>query len=681
MLESASEDPQVSQYYDQLYDILEASRVKLSSLKPSEWAEQNIIMPKPFPGPLRYEKTPYTREIIDCFAPDHPARDIALMGSAQFGKTASIIIPAIGYIIANDPGNIIMTVGHEDLVAEAMDKIDAMLDTTGLRKLIKPTAQRVKAQKTGDTNTIKQFPNGYLKLSAASNPKIWRQTDYKFGLIDDYEAVKGISKTAGNQRDLIEKRFTAYATTYKRLFVSSPEVEQTSNILEVYKLGDQRKFVVPCPCCSVFIELRWSIEGRDGAMAGMTWKLDDKGNLIPESVGYICQECGGFFTDQNKSDYVGRGYWQPTAKPFRPSFYSYHMSSLYSPHGMTSWTDYVYKWLEAHPQGEPRTEGKYQTFLNLNLGEPYKATGEAPNANALQRNIRNYEIGTVPEKLSQRDGNGKIVLLTCACDLNGVEDDARLDYEVVAWSETGASYSITHGSIGTFIPLENTLKIKQDRERWTYHHNKPNSVWPKLRYILGSKIPADTGRNMQIFIAGIDCGHYTNHAYAFIDKPNVPRVMVVGLKGDKEGKYRRFGIDTPAIRPARERPNLYMVEVNQVKDDMAALIKLQWDSNNDPQQPPGFMNYPTPSGGMYLFNNYFLHYEAEHRVIETKEGEGIAAKWVKKTSAHQNHFFDVRVYNMAVRDILVALLCKELKMKTYGWADYVDILLRKVKVK
>jgi phage terminase large subunit GpA-like protein len=667
-----------TKYEDQLLDILEQSKVKISSLKPSEWAEQNIIMPKPFPGPLRYEKTPYTREIIDRFAPDDPARDIALMGSAQFGKTASIIIPVIGYIIANDPGNIIMTVGHEDLIAEAMDKIDAMLDSTGLRKLIKPSAQRVKAQKTGDTNTIKQFPNGYLKLSSASNPKIWRQTDYKFGLIDDYEAVKGLTKIAGNQRDLIEKRFTAYAKTSKRLYVSSPELKQNSNILEVYNMGDQRKWLVPCPACSAFIELKWVAE-KDGKTAGMYWQVDKQNQLIPETVGYICQECRELFTDQNKSDFVNRGYWQPTAKPFRPDFFSYHMSSLYSPHGMSDWTYYVYKWLEAHPEGGSRNESKYQTFLNVNLGEPYEQQGASPAANELQKNIRNYEIGMVPEKLSQRDGNGRIVLLTCACDLNGVEDDARLDYEIVGWSENGASYSIMHGSIGTFVPRENSMKIKEDRERWTYLHGKPNSVWLKLRDILGAKIQTDTGRNMKIFVVGIDCGHYTNHAYHFIDKPNVPGMLVLGLKGDKEGKYTKFGVDMPHFRPARERTGLYLVEVNQVKDDMSACIKLSWDQHNDRSQPPGFMNYPTPTGGLYLFNNYFSHYEAEHRIIESKEGEGIAARWVKKTSAHQNHFFDVRVYNMAVRDILVSLVCKELKMKTYGWTDYVDIVLGKIK--
>lgn len=660
------------EYTTQLLDIIESSRVKISSLKPSEWAEQNIIMPKPFPGPLRYDKTPYTREIIDCFSPDHPAREIALMGAAQFGKTASIIIPVIGYLIANDPGNIIMTVGHEDLIAEAMDKIDSMLDTTGLRKLIRPSAQRVKAQKTGDTNTIKQFPNGYLKLSHASNPKIWRQTDYKFGLIDDYEAVKGASKFAGNIKDLIDKRFTSYAKTSKRLYVSSPELEQTSNILKVYKMGDQRKFLVPCPCCGDYIELRWSVEGVNGIMGGITWKVDDKGALIPDSVGYICQQCGGFFTDQNKSDYVNRGYWQPTAKPFRPDIYSYHMSCLYSPHGMSDWTDYTYKWLECHPFQGKRLESNYQTFVNLNLGEPYKEQGEAPNANELQKNIRNYEIGTIPEKLSERDGNGKIVLLTCACDLNGTEHDARLDYEVVGWSESGASYSITHGSIGTFIPLENTKKFKEDRERWTYEPHRGNSVWPEFAKVIDHVYVTDTGRKMKIFISGVDTGHYTNHAYWFIDNSNH---QVVGLKGKDIDKFIRFGVDLPNFKPAKERANLYLVEVSQIKDDISDQIKLRWDDGNDECQPPGFMNFPTPSAGLYLFKNFFSHYEAEHRVIESKEGEGKAARWIKKNSIVQNHFFDVRVYNIALKDILVWMIGKELKEKDFVWQDYVRVVL------
>lgn len=650
-------------YEPVITDILESSHYLLSNIKPSKWAESNIIMPKPFPGPLSYEKTPYTREIIDRFSPDDPAREIAVMGAAQFGKTASIIIPAIGWIIENDPGNIIMTVGHEDLVEEAMNKIDAMLDGTGLRKLIKPSAQRARSQKTGDTNTKKEFPMGYLKLATANNPKIWRQADYKYGLIDDYEAVKSGTKVAGSTRGLIQKRFTSYHTTRKILYCSSPELEHNSNILEVYKLGDQRKFLIPCPCCGVFIELKWSITTKDGEAAGITWKLDDENKLIPDSVGYICQECLGFFDDKNKTEFVNKGFWKPTEKPFRPEFTSYHMSSWYSPHGMSDWEHYVYQWLECNPINGKRDDGKYQTFLNLNAGEPYIETGETIKANQLQKNIRNYPIGTIPESLSIKDGNGKIVLLTCACDLNGKLEDARLDYEVLAWSESGATYSIIHGSIGTFIPNESGKKNKVDREKWTYENHKPNNVWRDFDRLLSTIFETDTGRKMKIFISGVDTGYCELQAFTYIDGSNH---YVIGLKGDKDDKYVKYGIEMPNFKVGQSRTKLFMVRGGQIKDDLQALIALKWDSGNDEAQPSGFMNFPIPSEGKYLLTNYFAHYEAEERILD-KENNFI---WRKKNTVVQNHLFDCRVYNMALRDILLFEIAKEYKYKFYDWIQF-----------
>lgn len=663
----------MSDYIAQFHDILESCRIKISQLKPSDWAEKRIIMNGAFPGPLKYDgRTPFNREIIDCCASDHPARDIAIMGSAQFGKTTTIIVPAIGYIMENDPGNIIMTVGHEDLMDDALGKIEYMLDTTGLRSLIKSSAQRAKSQKTGDTNTIKEFTNGYLRISAASNPKIWRQASYKYGFIDDYEAVRNRSKIAGDVRSLIGKRFTAYENTRKTYYLSSPELEHSSNILEVYLLGDQRKFMVPCPCCGEFIELKWSVEGREGEACGIIWQMDEENSLIESSVAYKCQSCLDVFTDQLKSEFIDKGYWKPTAKPLRPDFYSYYMNGLYAPHGMSGWVNYVYKYIECCPAGQRRNESKYQAFLNLDLGEPYKAASEAPQANEIQNNIRNYEIGIIPEKISIEDGNGKIVLLTCACDLNGIEEDARLDWEVVAWSESGASYSVDHGCIGTFIPLEATKKYKEDREHWTYHHNQANSVWREFDKIVDKIWDVDTGRRMKIFITGVDTGHYTNHAYAYVDNSNF---RVVSLKGEKESKYTKYGIDVPTYKVGKERANLFLVHGGLLKDELSTLMKLKYDPSNDEKQPYGFMNYPMASGNKYQYKNFFSHYESEYKEPQHKDGELQQFIWKKKSPTHQNHFFDVRVYNMVLKDIAVFLVCKDLKIKNYGWNDYVDVVL------
>jgi len=82
-------------YSDQLKALLESGSVNISDIKPSDWTEQNMIMQKPFPGPFKYSRTPYMREIIDCLSQSHPARTVAIMKGAQVGGSAGVIYPGV----------------------------------------------------------------------------------------------------------------------------------------------------------------------------------------------------------------------------------------------------------------------------------------------------------------------------------------------------------------------------------------------------------------------------------------------------------------------------------------------------------------------------------------------------------------------------------------------------------
>jgi len=675
-------------YWDQTLDILESSRTLLSDVNPSDWAEAHRIMTtdvSPFPGKFTYERTPYMREVVDCLSPYHPSRVITVMKGSQIGFSTGVIEAGIGWIIAQNPGNILFLTGHSDLVEEAMNtKIDQMIDSCGLRKMIRPNVLRAKNMRTGDTNKSKEFPGGNLIAGSASNHKLLRQRSVRYGFIDDFDAAKKSSKESGSTTRMIEQRFAAYFAKMKLFYISTPELKNTSNIEPLYLQGDQRRYFVPCPCCGEYIALYWEkdIEGTGGKeKGGITWKTNDHNELIEGSVGYVCQNCGGFFDDSEKYEMNLAGEWRPTAKPTKSDQYSYHISSLYAPPGMYDWEHYVRQFMEANPPGVKPKEELVKTFVNLVLGETFEQQGESPKANDLQGNTRNYPIGIVPEGLSVKDGNGKIVLLTCACDLNGTEHDARLDYEIVAWSETGTTYSVRHGSIGTFIPMEGSKRVKEDRERWSYDKSHQLNVWGEVKRVLSDVYKTDTGRRMQIFISGIDCGYHSVYAYAFLDKAKDNYGLnVFGLKGKDVEKYFKLGRDFPAFHVAKERSNLYLVEVNRIKDDLSEQMKLKWD-RGDGIQPVGFMNFPTPSEGLYGFKNYFEHFESEHRVIETKEGSPIQARWVKKTSASQNHSWDCRVYNMALRDILVDLTKKDLpkdeKAIHFGWHDLVKLILQK----
>lgn len=668
------------QQFASMFDILESSRFHLSTIKPSQWAEKHRIMTSTassFQGPYRYSRTPYWREVIDCLSPDHPAQWIVVMKGTQIGYTAGVIENGIGWIIDQNPGNVLFANGKSGLAEEMLtQRVDHMIDITGLRPMIRPSAMRKKNARTGDTNTMKEFPGGFLIATDLDNHGEHRARSMRYGFFDDVDAARRESKQSGDTFSLVEQRFSSYFHNMKLFWGGSPELEDGSNVHPQFLKGDQRLWECACPKCGTYIPWYWQTDliGSNGKeKAGITYKLDHRGKLIVKSVGYICQACGGFFDERTKLKMLQGGYWQPTAEPSKVGFYSYHISSLYAPPGMFDWPHYVGKYLEANPPGAQRKEPLHQSFVNTVLAETYKLEGKAPKANDLQKNCRDYPVGVIPERQSIVDGNGNIVLVTAAFDLNGLEDDARIDYEILAWSEGGATYSVKHGSIGTFIPNESGKKIKVDREHWTYQHNRPNSVWPEVEKVLDDAYPTDNDKRMKITIAGVDCGHYTNLAYAFLDGIN--NALRVGLKGRDESKFIKLDADIAFTTPAKERPNLYLVHVNSVKDDLADDMRLFWDQRNDATQPPGFMNYPTPSEGLYTFNGYFSHYEAEQKVTETKDGGQVGTLWKKKNSAVQNHFWDVRVYNMALRHLMVQQVGKAVKLVKPTWGDYCDIVL------
>lgn len=653
----------------QLLQLLDAANISVSNIKPSEWCEENRRMTSEvsaIPGPFRYDNSPYTREIVDCLSPDHPAMIIAVMKGAQLGFSTGLMEAGIGWIISENPGNILFMVGHDELIGESMNKIDLMIDNSGLRRLIKSSTKRARNTKSGDTDKRKEFPGGYLSLRVA-NHKALRNFSVKFGFIDDYDAMKSASKESGSTKELVEQRFASFGKEKKIFFISSPELKATSNINHAYQLGDKRKYHIPCPCCGEYIVLEWSIESEmfPGEKAGMVWDLDVEGNLISGSVRYRCQKCNGEFDDSGKKELLLAGEWRPTAKPKKPRHYSYHISALYAPTYMDDWEKYAMQYLEAVPPTGPIDTVKLQTFMNVVLGEPYEPIVQTASAKELQKNIRPYEIGIIPEKLSITDGNGEIIMITCGADLNGKLDDARLDYEIVAHSVSGATYSITHGSIGTFFNNDPKPEL---RERYSYQHGVNNSVWPIFESIIEQTFEVDTdGRQMMVYQTALDCGYLPDYAYAFVDAVD----RVVGVKGIDDEKYVKVVPDFRTYKKST-RHGLFLIQTNYTKDLLNGYMQLPWNPVVNSHQPFGYMNFPVPTSGKYLFENYFAHFESEHKMVDDKTG---AFRWVKKNDNVQNHLWDCRLYANVAKDIFLdEMIFHPRQIKNGVWTDYVKLL-------
>jgi hypothetical protein len=54
-----------------------------------------------------------------------------------------------------------------------------------------------------------------------------------------------------------------------------------------------------------------------------------------------------------------------------------------------------------------------------------------------------------------------------------------------------------------------------------------------------------------------------------------------------------------------------------------------------------------------------------------KDSTEAAFRWEKKNGTVMNHFWDVRVYNMAMREIIIESFRKELKVPKITWKEVV----------
>lgn len=679
---------------------ISADIFKYSMVKPlpSVWVESNMILPSNtsrYPGPYSYDKTPYWIEPINHLHESSPVRYITIIKSVQCGATAGVVIPGILYIIACDPDNTLFTAGDLMLAKKTIEeRLDTILRESRLDHLIRPHAVKKANQRTGDTAASKEYSGGTLTALGTGSANSFRYYSAKKGFVDDFDTAPRDLGGEGSVKSLIEGRQNSFGDTAQTFFISTPTETATSNIWEQYQLGTQKKWNWPCYNCGAPMQLDWQIHLPDNSYAGMVWTVDGKGHLNKNSVGYRCQHCGELTYEKEKYERNLNGLWIPTVEaPAEDNHESYSTNAIFQPPGFTGWVKLVQEWLKANPAtGKPNVI-LLKSFNNLRLGLPFEELGATPKATALMQNIREYAPGTVPDETCLADGNGKIIMLTLACDLGGIMDDetedVRLDWEILAHSQAGATYSVDQGSIGTFKRQHEKSKFDkaedETRKKWTYTHNsicynnegvkENNSVWAQFEEIIKRIYIAESGAEWDIMVTVVDTGFFEKMASAFVIKMQDEGLNVFGIKGRVDLKYRPLQRDSEPVRRSTEKPKqLYNVEVNQMKDDLADNMSLQLGDGG--VQPSGFMNFPQQTDGKYSYSDFFKHFEAEARKPETNQGGDVVGyKWVKKNSTVANHFWDVRVYNLVAPLIYLDLVRQsESKYRKLSWEEFVIMI-------
>ncbi len=549
----------------------------------SEWADTNRTLSSKSsgsPGPWRTSRTPYLREIMDCLSPSSPVERVVFMKGGQIGGTEAGL-NWIGYSIDQSPVPfMIVQPTVETAKRVSRQRISSLIELSPvLKSLVRPSRSR----DSGNTLLGKEFPGGVLVITGASSAVGLRSMPICNLFMDEIDGYLSDVDGEGDPVDLALQRTTNFPNR-KIFFVSTPTIKGFSRIEDAYKESDQRRYWVPCPDCATKQVLIWE---------HIKWPEGQR-----HLAFYQCEHCGVAIQDYQKGWMLERGLWIPE-NPGSP-IAGFHLSSLYSPHGWTSWGNIAVQHGQVY-----RDPVRHKVWVNTKLGKTWEESTEQLDGTGL---------------MSRREMFGDllpagVVVLTSGTDVH----PDRLETEVVGWGRDEESWSV-----GYFI---------------LYGDPAGPAVWADLDELLLRAFPHSRQLpDFHIRAATIDTGGFnTLSAYDFC-RPRVAR-RVWGIKG-------LGGMGKP-IWPQRASLNnkgripLYSVGVDAAKEAIYARLRIK-------EAGPGYCHFPHDRDV-----EWFRQLTSEK--VRTKYIRGRPVREWHKKDSDRNEALDCRVYALAALHGLMAM--------------------------
>lgn len=585
-----------------------------------DWAEKNRIMSQKISrktGPFSFENAPYCREICDCFSKNNPVREVAIMKGVQLGLTTSVIENAIGYMIDNDPApSMFVFPTDADCKDYKENKINDLIDKSGLRKKIFAETENRNTRRTGDTAQKLDFANGFLKFVSARKGNALRSSHIKYLFMDELDGYPDEIRGEGSPIEIAVKRTDSYSEVRKICYNSTPILTHKSKINEFYEKGDKRKFFVPCPHCGQKQELEFYVPDGgeypdEKAIVKNKIKYKPYGLMFNaaecregdyKSVVYRCKHCGKEFDNDFKKTILQAGEWIPTSSSKIPHFRSYHISALYS---LTKpWWRIVYDFLTAGK--DPK---KLQTFFNLDLGKPF----EDRTGGVEYQTVHRLKDDTMRNNFVPKEA----FFLTAAAD---IQRD-RIECEIKAWGDRYRCWGIDHR-----IFPGNTSDLY-------------DPCWQELAKVKDEVF--NDNRQIEIMLVDSGDGETRDVVYSFCDL--FGDGIILPLKGfvstlRTREKYRIVDI--------KEVEGLSLVEIYvDLYKNLLARYLSQEDNHEGNIYPDGWFSFAQDYS-----DSYFRQLTTERKVKVTTPGGLTSVRWVQHG---RNEAFDLNVYNLAACDLII----------------------------
>ena len=546
----------------------------------SQWADNHRILTSVSsaePGPWRTDRTPYLKEIMDCLSPSNSCEKVVFMKGAQIGGT-ECGNNWMGFVIHHAPGPmLIVNPTVETAKRTSKMRIDPAIENC---PALKEKVQDPRSRDSGNTMLMKEFPGGVLILTGANSAVGLRSMPIRYLFLDEVDGYPDDANAEGDPVNLAIQR-TATFSNKKIFMISTPTIKNYSRIETAFLEGDQRYYFVPCPDCSELQILKWK---------NIKWP---KGQ--PESAYYKCKKCGSKWEDHQKAEILKNGKWIAQNPNCDSKTISFHLSSLYSPHGWVSFGDIAKEFSEVH-KDPPRL----QVWTNTKLAETWEdMSGEAIDPTGLLKRRENFG------KHLPKD----VAIITAGVDVQ----DNRLELEIVGWGKDEESWSLDYQVI--------------------YGDPSTPDLWNDLDKILSHSFihSRDLG-NFAITAVAVDSGgHYTDHVINYCDERKYKRFWAI--KGSSNGN----GVPIWPVRASqskRLKKPVYVIGVNDAKETLMQRLRIE-------NSGAGYWHFPT-----HRDQEWFNQITSE--VIKTKYVKGRPTRtWQPRKEGIATEGLDCRVYAFA----------------------------------
>ena len=571
----------------------------------TRWCEENIIFDErsPMPGRFRIDRFPFLREIHEVLSPEHLAREVTILGSAQWGKTVSIINPVLGAWHEYGPVDSLVVHPTHSAATEWIDNKWLPMRRSAPSLLAVFGDGRGGDQRDAKFNQETIARNGSLKITSAGSPDDLAGTTRRLVVMDD--VAKFDMHVKGDPEALALSRASGFEDA-KILRVSTPQIKGTCRVSNAFQRSDQRHFHVPCPHCDHFAPLEWE---------------NFKRNIDPQNLAaahFTCDACGAQIEHRHKREMVLRGKWvahNPAGD--HPGFFLWR---AYVP--QRDWRSIAVNYaqlmgwstLSAQEGGDEGQESAVeaeteQTFFNDVLGLPYEQATNAPKWEKIRDRVES------PEEGEQRRGRGIVpargVILSAGVDLQA----DRIEVHVVAFGPNFRRWVVDYLVIPFQISDEEGTRALDALLKSTWRTEK------------GLRLPLD--------ILVIDSGAYTDAAWSYAKRHPWSRVILIkGAKGDTGPIMSAMKFEHRADgRAKRRQKRAFMLNVSQMKGEFYHALEEQ-----DPLKR-GFVDFPLGLG-----DEYYRQITSEVRVIRRSSSGVPISKWVPVDASRRNEGLDTMNY-------------------------------------